>query len=103
MNSSMWIMIFGMTAVTYIPRLLPFIALDTDRFPRRLVRILKNIPYAVLGALIFPGILTADPNPWFGVVGGLSAVLISLANAHLIVVVLGSVLCLTSLLQIGVF
>jgi branched-subunit amino acid transport protein len=96
-------MIFGMTVVTYIPRLLPFVALDTDRFPKRLVRILKNIPYAVLGALIFPGILTADPNPWFGVVGGLAAVAFSLANAHLIIVVLGSVLSLTSLLQLGVF
>jgi len=103
MNYSFWILILGMTAVTYIPRLLPFVALDAERLPKGLVRILKNIPYAVLGALIFPGILSVDSNLWFGVIGGLAAVLIALANAHLIIVVLGSVLGLTSLLQIGVF
>jgi len=103
MNFEIWLLIFGMAAVTYIPRLLPFVALDAEKLPPPLVRVLKNIPYAALGALIFPGILMVDQNVWFGIVGGLVAGLIAYTGAHLIIVVLGSVLCLTSLLQLGVF
>ncbi|HDQ14702.1 MAG TPA: AzlD domain-containing protein, partial [Sediminispirochaeta sp.] len=73
MNYSVWLLIFGMALVTYIPRLLPFVLIDKEKLPPRLVRMLKNIPYAALGALIFPGILTVDENVWLGVVGGLVA------------------------------
>jgi branched-subunit amino acid transport protein len=102
-NYNVWVLILGMALVTYIPRMAPMVMIDAERLPKHLVRMLKNIPYAALGALIFPGILTVDQNIWFGIVGGVIAGLIALSGAHLVVVVIGTVLSLTSLLKIGVF
>ena len=49
-------MIIGMAAVTYVPRMVPLIAFESLKLPGFLERVLKNVPYAVLGALIFPGV-----------------------------------------------
>lgn len=97
MNYSIWLLIIGMGLVTYIPRMAPFVAVDAEKFPPFLVRLLKNIPYAALGALIFPGILSVHANMWFGVAAGAVAVGIALLRGHLIVVVIGSVAFLTYL------
>jgi branched-subunit amino acid transport protein len=45
--------------VTYIPRLLPFIFINTKRMPEKLSGFLSFIPYAALGALILPGGINA--------------------------------------------
>ena len=58
--TNLWL-ILGMTAVTVLPRLLP-VFLPTDlELSRFLRQWLDCVPYAALGALIFPGILSADP------------------------------------------
>ena len=44
--------IIGMAAVTYIPRLMPFLFLGGRTVPRRVDAFLKCIPLAALGALI---------------------------------------------------
>ena len=103
MEYNAWILILGMTLVTYIPRMAPLVMIRADKLPSRLVRMLKNIPFAALGALIFPGILSVDDSVWFGIIGGVAAGLIALSGAHLVVVVIGTVTLLSSLLKIGVF
>ena len=52
----------GMFLVTYVPRLVPFLFAGQLDLPRWVRKWLKFFPYAALGALIFPGILTAVPG-----------------------------------------
>jgi branched-subunit amino acid transport protein len=67
-------MVLGMGVVTYLPRTLPLLLGSEMRLPLWLERWLKLVPYAALGALIFPGILTVDPaRPWIGILGGIAA------------------------------
>ena len=49
------LIILGMAVVTYLPRMLPVLIIDRFTPPAWLNRWLKSIPYAALGALIFPG------------------------------------------------
>ena len=56
------LLIVLMMVVTYIPRLIPFLALGGKKENpgnSRVKRFLSYIPYAALGALIFPGGLFA--------------------------------------------
>ncbi|NMB46456.1 MAG: AzlD domain-containing protein [Firmicutes bacterium] len=72
------VMLLGMVLVTYLPRTLPLFLSNDRPLPTWLERWLKLVPYTALGALIFPGILTVDPNrPWVGVLGGIAAILVS--------------------------
>lgn len=85
-------MIIGMAVVTAIPRLLPVFIVDIVSFPKWVDRWLNAIPYAALGALIFPGILSVKPDaPQIGVIAGLVGVLLSWLNVHIIGVVIGSI------------
>lgn len=83
--------IAGMTLVTYIPRMLPLVFMDVEKIPGWFQAILRNVPYAALGALIFPGILTVHENIWYGIVGGLTAIFIAYLGANLIIVVMSSI------------
>lgn len=88
-------MIIGMGAVTYIPRLLPFILFKGKELPVFIQRVLKNVPYATLGALIFPGILFIGEDIWYGLLGAGAAFLAAYLGANVIVVVLGAIAVLT--------
>ena len=86
------LLILGMALVTYLPRLLPAIFLDRFEFPRWFKKWLKGIPYAALGALIFPGVLLVDQDqPLLGLLGGISALGLSLLNLHITLVMAGSI------------
>ncbi len=54
-----FILIFLMLAVTYIPRVVPFYLVNIESIPPLLRRFLSFIPYAALGALIMPGSINA--------------------------------------------
>jgi branched-subunit amino acid transport protein len=87
------LVILGMALVTYIPRLLPALVLDRIEFPGWFRKWLKSIPYAALGALIFPGVLLVEKDqPWLGLAGGVVAFLLSLLNLHITLVMTGSIL-----------
>ncbi len=58
-------LIVGMLLVTYIPRVAPFWIMDRLQIPAFLIRFLEFVPYAMLGALIFPGVITSVGNNWF--------------------------------------
>lgn len=68
----------GMFIVTYIPRVLPVIVHNKIRLPVWVNNWLKSIPYAALGALIFPGIINVNKdNQLVGIISGLVAVIIA--------------------------
>jgi branched-subunit amino acid transport protein len=88
-------MIIGMGIVTYIPRMLPFVLFKGKELPAFVQGVLKNVPYATLGALIFPGILFIQEDIWYGVIGAAAACIAAFLGANVIVVVLGSIAVLT--------
>lgn len=88
----LFLTIVGMALVTYIPRLLPIIVTDRLRLPSWANLWLRSIPYAALGALIFPGIMSVDKSlPWIGLAGGLMAVVLAFIRLHIIYVIIGSI------------
>ena len=84
--------ILGMALVTYLPRLMPALFLDRFKFPDWFQNWLENIPYAALGALIFPGVLLVDKDqPVLGLIGGIIALILALLNLHIILIMAGSI------------
>ena len=84
--------IMGMAFVTYLPRLVPALFLDRFKFPVWFQKWLENIPYAALGALIFPGVLLVEKDqPVLGLIGGGTAFLLALLNLHITLIMAGSI------------
>jgi branched-subunit amino acid transport protein len=52
--------IVGMALVTYLPRMIPLVALSNRRIPPWLADWLDLIPAAILGALLAPGLFAGD-------------------------------------------
>ena len=52
--------ILGMGLVTYLPRLLPLLALTGLNLPKLLIAWLRYVPPAVLAAMLLPSILLQD-------------------------------------------
>jgi branched-subunit amino acid transport protein len=57
-------LILGMSAATMIPRVLPSLLAGRWTPPRRVRQFLDAVPYAALGALILPGVITSDITHW---------------------------------------
>ncbi|ADZ83235.1 AzlD domain-containing protein [Cellulosilyticum lentocellum] len=92
--------LIGMSLVTYIPRVLPVMILDKMHISQKLEGILKAIPYAALGSLIFPSILSVNTNyPIIGIVGGCVAVILSYAKLNITYTICGTV-AVTILIQL---
>lgn len=85
-------LILGMAAVTYGPRLIPFLCLTNKKIPGRVDAFLKCIPVAAIGALIVPGVFSATPDMPFAALAGIVFTLIfGLWRGGIIIPVLGSV------------
>lgn len=52
--------IAGMTLVTYIPRVVPVLALASRTLPKSVICWLSYVPTAVLSAMLFPALLLKD-------------------------------------------
>src|SRR5690625_291934 len=88
-----FIIIIGMSLVTIIPRIIPAFIVDKLEFRGWLNRWLSSIPFAALGALIFPGILAVKPDqPYIGLAGGLVAVGLAYIGLNVILVVIGAII-----------
>ncbi|WP_163971362.1 AzlD domain-containing protein [Oceanobacillus halotolerans] len=84
--------IIGMSLATMIPRVIPAFIVDKLQFRDWINRWLNAIPFAALGALIFPGILTVVPDkPYIGLVGGIVAIALAYLGLNVILVVIGSI------------
>lgn len=95
MSNSVILMILGMGLATYIPRMLPFVLFKGRKLPPFIQGVLRNVPYATLGALIFPGILFIQEDIWYGLLGAAAAFLAAFLGANVILVVLGSITVLS--------
>lgn len=89
--NNLWLVVLGMGVVTYLPRMLPIVFLKEIKLPRFWLSFLRFVPYAALGALIFPGIISSTGDLASAVWGGTVAVLLSLARLNITLVVLGSI------------
>ena len=68
-------LIAGLSASTVLPRLLPACLGPRFQPPKAFRRWLDAVPFAALGALLFPGILNADPQSELtGLAAGAAAV-----------------------------
>lgn len=94
-NTMIWLII-GLAIVTYIPRMVPLVFFNSDKIPSAIQNVLKNVPFAILGALIFPGILTINDDLMFGVIGAVAAIVAAYLGANLIVVVMFAVAVLST-------
>ena len=89
-------MILAMGAVTYLPRMLPFVLFNTKEMPAFAERVLRNIPYAALGALIFPGVLfIKEGNLLYGAAGAAAAIALSALGLNIMIVIIGSIAVLS--------
>ena len=80
-----YLIILGMALVTMIPRIIPAFIVDKLEFRDWINRWLSAIPFAALGALIFPGILAVKPDqPHIGLIGGLVAIVLAYIGLSLI-------------------
>lgn len=91
MITSLWVVVLGMAVVTYLPRMVPMVFMKGIHLPRFWMSFLRHVPYAVLGALIFPGILSSTGNSASAIFGGAVALLLSWARVSIILTVLGSI------------
>ncbi|TDL80743.1 AzlD domain-containing protein [Peribacillus frigoritolerans] len=94
MISNVMMMIIGMAVVTYLPRMIPLVALSGIELPPFVQNVLRNVPFATLGALIVPGVFLIQEDIWFGITGAISAFAVAYLGVNVIVVVMSSILTL---------
>lgn len=86
------LIIIGMAIATIIPRIIPAFLVNKLMFKEWVNNWLRAVPYAALGALIFPGILSViDGKPHIGIMGGLVAVLLAYIGLNVVLVVIGAI------------
>ncbi len=90
-NIQYFLLIFGMTLVTYLPRMLPAFVIDRLHLSPKAEKFLKLVPYTAMSALIFPGIINIDGGPVVGIVGGLTAAALAWKKCPVMVCVLGAI------------
>jgi branched-subunit amino acid transport protein len=95
-----WFMIAGMCVVTFVPRIIPLLLGRDLELPVWIRRWLSYFPYAALGSLIFPGILSVvNGKPWIGLAAGIVAAGLALKARNAIIPVLAAI-SLVVLLQL---
>lgn len=92
MTGRLWLVVLLMGLVTYIPRMLPQVFLKDLHLSRFVGNFLGFVPYAVLGALIFPGVLTSTGSTGSAIAGGLVATSLACLRLNIVVVVFGGIL-----------
>jgi len=93
-------LVLAMALVTYIPRMLPLVLLRHAGLPPFIKRFMVFIPYAALGALIFPSVLSSTGRIETALAGCIAAILLSWLEVNLVFVISGGIMAalLTSLL-----
>lgn len=81
-----------MAIVTYIPRMLPMVLVKSKIKSKFIKSFLFYVPYAVLGAMIFPGVLYSTGSIGSASAGLIVAVLLAFFNKKLLTVALGAIL-----------
>lgn len=85
------ICIMIMALVTYIPRVLPFAIFGKNIKSRFIKSVLYYMPYAVLAAMTFPGVLYSTNNILYAFIGMIVALILAYFEKSLIIVALSAV------------
>ena len=89
---NIWLLILGMTVVTYVPRALPAVLIEKMHFSPKVEKFLKLIPYTAMAALIFPSVLSADAaRSEIGIIGGVTAAVLAWKKCPVMVCVLAAI------------
>lgn len=89
--NNMLLIVLGMSAVTMIPRIIPFFWLKADKLSPGVQGFFKCLPAAMLTALVVPSVMTASGSPQLSLAGAAAAVLLSLLRVGPTGTVIGSV------------
>lgn len=92
-------LIFGMTLVTYLPRLIPVLFSDSMHFSPKIEKFLQLIPYTAMASLIFPGIFFVDKERIeVGLIGGIVALICAWKNLPMFACIVASIVATAFLL-----
>lgn len=92
--------IIGMALVTYLPRVIPLMALKDRKIEGKMKRFLQYIPYTSLSVLIIRGILTSSQEMIIPTILGISAAaLAAYLKGNLLLSVFAGILVSYLLLQ----
>lgn len=82
-----------MALVTYLPRLIPLVALSDRKVNKNIKEFLYYIPYTSLSILIIRGIITADSGMKIATIAGIGiAGIISYKKGNMVLSVLAGIL-----------
>src|SRR5690606_16674024 len=91
-KAMIFVIIIGMALATMIPRVIPAFLVNKFIFKDWVNNWLQAIPYAALGALIFPGILSViEGEPHIGIIGGIVAIILAYFGLNIVLVVIGAI------------
>ncbi len=96
------LMIFLCSAVTLLPRIIPYFASSAlSHLPRFIRKCMMLLPVAALGALIFPLALTDFGAMWYaGLAGVASAFIVSLFRGPMILSIIIALVSTTGMLML---
>ncbi|MFW6312628.1 MAG: AzlD domain-containing protein [Spirochaetota bacterium] len=96
------LVIAGMTAVTYLPRLIPLVVSSRRRLGAWEQRAMRLVPITAVGALLIPGGLTSvDARPDLSAIGLVAAIAITVTLRQPFLVVVGSVATVSLAIVLG--
>lgn len=98
-----FLLILGMGLVTYLPRLIPFIALKDSKINKNIREFLSYIPYTSLSILIIRGIMTAGEGMKIATIAGIGmAGVLSYRKGNLVLSVLAGIFLSFVIINISV-
>lgn len=89
-----------MAGVTYLIRMLPLTVFRREIHSRFIRSFLHYVPYAVLGAMTFPDVLTSTGSLWTALAGLIVAMVMAWRGRSLLTVAIGA--CLTVAVAQGI-
>lgn len=83
--------IFAIGLLSQLSRLTPLFITSNFRFTKRVNKFLNAVPYAALGVMIFPGILSVGKSPLAGIAGGVTAAILSYFKVNIMGIISAAV------------
>ncbi|WP_238883574.1 AzlD domain-containing protein [Clostridium sp. YIM B02551] len=91
------LVILIMGVISQLSRITPLFITSNFKFSKRVNKFLSAVPYAALGVMIFPGILSVGKYPIVGLAGGVTAVILTYLKVNIIVIIAASVAVVAAL------
>ncbi|TCK87970.1 branched-subunit amino acid transport protein [Natranaerovirga hydrolytica] len=88
----LYITILLMAIVTYVPRVLPMVQLNDKTLSPKVAKFLSYIPFAALGALIFPDILYSTSHVLSAAAGTILAIVAASCKINIVWVIVAGIM-----------